>query len=434
MKIEIKKTGINGEGIGYLNRKPVFVSGCFPGEIVEVTITSRGEKYSRGRADKIIKRSAHRVESPCAVSSLCGSCPFINLDYRTQLQYKEEILSETLRKYCGFKGRFEHMVASEQLYYRNKVNMPVLADKKGKLYNAMYRPNSNTPVQIDKCVMHDGKLEQVRIEVLKVLNRFKMKPYDNREKTGIRQLVVRGFDEFQVVLITGRNTITYKLSEAIMAIKGVVSLYQGVNTRKNPVSLMPDNITLIAGKPEIDLHICGYDVTLHPQAFFQLNGKQGASIYEKVRELICEEVFLAVEAYCGVGVMSLLIHDKCKEVIGIELDRRAVESARKNAEINGIENVSFKCGDAGSELIRLSRKKKPDLLIADPPRTGLSDEFIECILKSDIKQIIYVSCNPATLARNIRDLESRYYRETVIPYDMFPNTPHIETVVSLKRK
>ena len=132
--------------------------------------------------------------------------------------------------------------------------------------------------------------------------------------------------------------------------------------------------------------------------------------------------------------MSLLIHDKCKEVIGIELDRRAVESARKNAQINGIENVTFKCGDAGSELIRLSRKKKPDLLIADPPRTGLSDEFIECVLKSDIKQIIYVSCNPATLARNIRDLKSRYYRETVIPYDMFPNTPHIETVVSLKRK
>ena len=434
MRIEIKKTGINGEGIGYLNRKPVFVSGCFPGEIVDVTITSRQDKYSRGRVDKIIKRSPHRVESPCTVSSLCGSCPFIKLDYETQLRYKEEILSETMQKYCGFNGEAQHIVASEQFHYRNKVNMPVLADGKGRLYNAMYRPNSNSPVQIDQCVLHGEKLEQIRIEVLKVLNRFKQKAYSNKEKTGIRQLVIRGFSEFQVVLITGRNTITYQLAEALLAVDGVVSLYQGVNTRKNPVSMMPDKINFIAGKQDIDLHICGYDVRLHPQAFFQLNRSQGARIYEKVRELVAENVMLAVEAYCGVGVMSLMIHDKCDEVIGIELDRRAVDSAKKNAEINGITNVSFKCGDAGSELVRISRKKKPDLLIADPPRTGLSDEFIECVLKSDIKQIIYVSCNPATLARNIRDLESKYYRETVIPYDMFPNTPHIETVVSLKRK
>ena len=434
MRMEIKKTGINGEGIGYLNRKPVFVTGCFAGETAEVKITDDRGKYLRGRAEKIIVRSPHRTGSICPYYQDCGSCPFIDLKYRAQLKYKEEILQETLQKYCDVKIKCEHIVPSEQYGYRNKINLPVAADKKGKLHNAMYRAGSNIPVQIDECPLHEEELERVRKAVLKALNRASMTAYQHSSKSGIRQLIIRGFEEFQVVLITGTDVISEKLINDIMSIDKVVSLWQGINIQKNPVNMMPDKITLLSGKPEINTEICGYQVSLHPQAFFQLNRNQAVNIYEKVNELINEKVSLAVEAYCGIGVMSMMIHDKAEEVIGVEIDARAVESARNNVRANGIDNVSFRCNDAGSELIKLSRKRKIDLLIADPPRTGMSENFIQCLLKSPVRKIIYVSCNPATLARNIKELSGKYEVERIIPYDMFPNTPHIEAITVLRLK
>ncbi len=434
MRMEIKKTGINGEGIGYLNRKPVFVTGCFAGETADVRIVEDRGKYLRGKAEKIIVRSPYRTASICPYYRDCGSCPFIDLKYEAQLRYKEEILHETLQKYSGLKIKCDRIVPSPQYHYRNKINLPVAADKKGKLHNAMYRAGSNIPVLIDKCPLHDEELERVRKAVLKALNRTSMISYSHQDKSGIRQLVIRGFEQFQVVLITGNDVINEKLTNDIMSIDKVVSLWQGINVRKNPVNMMPDKIKLISGRQDIDLSICGYDVSLHPQAFFQLNRLQAEAIYEKVSELISEKVSLAVEAYCGIGVMSMMIHDRAEEVIGVEIDARAVESARQNAKANGIENVSFRCNDAGSELIRLSRKRKIDLLIADPPRTGMSENFIQCLLKSPVRKIIYVSCNPATLARNIKELSRKYEVERVMPYDMFPNTPHIETITVLRLK
>ena len=434
MRMEIKKTGINGEGIGYLNRKPVFVTGCFAGETAEVKIIEDRGKYLRGKTERIIVRSPYRTQSICPYSKECGSCPFIDLKYEAQLKYKEEILQETLNKYCDLEIKFEHINPSRQFGYRNKLNMPVTADKNGRLHTAMYHAGSNHAVVIDDCPLHDKELERVRKAVLKALNRAKMTVYQHSVKKGIRQLIIRGFRQFQVILITGSETINVQVIAEIMAIPGVVSLWQGINIQKNPVNMMPDKIKLISGKEEIELQICGYDVSLHPQAFFQLNREQAARIYDKVNELVKGKVSLAVEAYCGIGVMSMMIHDKAQEVIGVEIDRRAVNSARRNAEANGITNVTFCCNDAGSELIRLSRKKKVDLLIADPPRTGLSDNFIQCLLKSPVRKIIYVSCNPATLARNIKELSGKYEVERVIPYDMFPNTPHIETVTVLNLK
>ena len=160
-----------------------------------------------------------------------------------------------------------------------------------------------------------------------------------------------------------------------------------------------------------------------------------------IENLISSELFhvtqwfnnVAVEAFCGIGIMSMMLHDICNEVIGIEIDRNAVMSARENMKSNRIRNVSFICNDATCEMISLVKRKKVDLLVVDPPRTGLDDDFIKCIIKSGIRKIIYVSCNPATLARNIRDLSGRYSVKDIIPYDMFPNTPHCESITVLER-
>ena len=434
MKIEIKKTGINGEGIGYYNRKPVFVEGSFPGETADITITEDNRTYYRSRLNRIVKALDSRTESPCNHHTKCGSCPFITLDYRTQLKYKKDILLESLDKYSDLELKVPEFVPSRQFHYRNKLSMPVKQDRSEYLYNAMYKANSNIPVKIKKCYLHEEKLENIRQKVLMVLNTYRLKEYDGHTRQGIRGLVIRGFDEFQVTIITGQEMISEDIIRAIMNIKGVVSLYQGINIQKNMVFLMPDDISLLAGKESIELKVLDYKIKLHPKAFFQLNKDQAEAIYKKVRSLADEHVGVAVEAYCGIGIMSMMLNDICDEIIGIEIDRNAVESARDNVRENRIRNVSFICNDASKEIVRIVKKKKVDLLVVDPPRTGLDDDFIKCINKSGIQKIIYVSCNPATLARNIKDLSTRYRVIHIIPYDMFPNTPHVEAICVLQRK
>ncbi|MBQ3383693.1 MAG: 23S rRNA (uracil(1939)-C(5))-methyltransferase RlmD [Erysipelotrichaceae bacterium] len=434
MKLEIKKTGINGEGIGYYNRKPVFIDGCFPGEVADVTIAEDHRTYYRGSLNRIISAIKDREESPCNHYSKCGSCPFITLEYGKQLEYKKEIMQETLNKYSGLDLSVGDFVPSRQFNYRNKLSMAVKQDRSGYLYNVMYKANSNIPVKIKKCYLHTEELENVRKKVLMVLNTYRLKEYDNRTHKGIRGLVIRGFEEFQVTVITGEDVLTDDIIRGIMNIKSVVSLYQGKNIQKNAVSLMPDEIQLLSGKDSIDVKISDYKVSLHPKAFFQLNKEQAEAIYSKVRNLVREHVNVAVEAFCGIGIMSMMLHDICDEVIGIEIDRNAVASARENVKANRIRNVSFVCNDATREIISLVKKKKIDLLVVDPPRTGLDDDFIKCINKSGIRKIIYVSCNPATLARNIRDLSARYRVTEIIPYDMFPNTPHCESITVLERR
>ena len=432
MKIQIEKMGINGEGIGYYRNKPAFIAGCFPGETVEWKIREDCRSYCIGSLIRVEKRSKQRRKAFCSHNRLCGSCPLMTLQYEAQLENKRELLKEAFFKYAHQEIEPEMTVASDrQMAYRNKCALPVV-EADSRLVNALYQSSSNKPVIIDRCPLHEETLEEIRLEVLSALNKQHLKAYDNRQKRGIRHLMVRGFDDqYQAVIVTGEEKLPQRLIDDIVADSRIVSLYQIVNTVRNPVSLLSGKSFLLAGKKNIDLNIEGKKFALAPQSFFQLNTQQAINIYRKVRDLLGEKCGTVVEAFCGIGVMSLMLAERCQKIIGIDIEKSAVENARENARINGIGSAEFICADANEEIGRIARRQPIDVMVVDPPRSGLGDDFIETILKSRPKKIIYVSCNPATLAKNVAELERHYEVTFIQPYDMFPQTPHVETVVLL---
>ena len=434
MKIEIVKAGINGEGIGFHSRKPVFIDGCFPGETVECELQDEGRHW-RGRLIKILKKSPQRIKSPCIHSRSCDACPLMALDYKEQLRIKKQLLEGALYKYCAYDEPIDEIIGSQNIYqYRNKCNLPVF-EKDGKLVNALYRQDSNHPSIIRNCLIHEEKTEEIRLAILEVLNRHHLKAYDRHEKTGIRQLIVRAFENSgQAVLVTGKDTIGREVIDDLKKIGGLRSLFQGINTKRNPVSLMPEKLRPLFGPEKIEMKVGSYRLKLSPQAFFQLNRFQAERIYGDVGELIKDRKKLIVEAYCGIGAISLYLHDKAERIIGIEVIEKAVADAEENARLNHIENVRFVCGDASEQVRRILKKEKADLLVVDPPRTGLDEELIATILKAKIKEVIYISCNPATLGKNLQMLKQKYEITSIRGYDMFPNTSHVECACLLTRK
>ncbi len=432
MKLEIRKAGINGEGIGFWKRKPVFIEGCFPGEVVECDIIDEG-RHCRGTLKKIIHRSPERIKSICRHDRKCGGCTLMGLNYEAQLNIKKQLLKDALYKYASYEDEIDDIVGSGKIYgYRNKCNLPVV-EHDGRLANALYKQGSNHPALIEDCPVHEEKIEEIRKEILDVLNKHHRHAYVHKEKKGIRQLVIRGFEnEYQAVIITGNDDLS-ELTEDLKRIEGLCSVFQGINVHKNPVQMMPEKLKLLYGKEKIETDAGGYRLRLSPQAFFQLNKEQAERIYRDVSGLIKDRKKLIVEAYCGIGAISLHLHDKAEKLIGIEVIDRAVRDARENAKLNGFDHLEFVCDDASKALRRIVKKEKIDVLVVDPPRSGLDSEILETLLKSKIDQIVYVSCNPSTLGKDLCVLQEKYHIDHVQGYDMFPNTPHVETVVSLSK-
>ena len=413
MKLEIVKAGINGEGIAFFKRKPVFIEGCFPDEVVDADLIDEGRHY-KGRLKAVLKKSPDRIRSVCSYADKCGACALMGLKY---------------------DGQLAGIVKSDDVYgYRNKCNLPIISYN-GKLVNALYKQGSNHPCLITTCFIHEESVEEIRRKILDVLNRYKLQAYDRREKKGMRQLIVRAFDKgAQAVLVTGNDTLKENVIADLKKIKGLKSLFQGINTVRDPIRMMPEKLRPLFGKEKIEVKSLNYELELSPQAFFQLNHKQAEQIYKDAAALIEEKQKLIIEGYCGIGTISLAMHDKAEKIIGIEIIEKAIKDAKDNAKKNKVENVEFRCGDAAKEIRKIVEKEKADVIVVDPPRTGLDDELLKTLLKSKAKQIIYISCNPSTLGKDLYILKKEYEIHLVRGYDMFPNTPLVETLVELVRR
>ena len=352
-----------------------------------------------------------------------------------QLAIKMQLLENALYKYAEYEGKIEGIVKSDDVYgYRNKCNLPIISYN-GKLVNALYKQGSNHPCLITTCFIHEESVEEIRRKILDVLNRYKLQAYDRREKKGMRQLIVRAFDKgAQAVLVTGNDTLKENVIADLKKIKGLKSLFQGINTVRDPIRMMPEKLRPLFGKEKIEVKSLNYELELSPQAFFQLNHKQAEQIYKDAAALIEEKQKLIIEGYCGIGTISLAMHDKAEKIIGIEIIEKAIKDAKDNAKKNKVENVEYRCGDAAKEIRKIVEKEKADVIVVDPPRTGLDDELLKTLLKSKAKQIIYISCNPSTLGKDLYILKKEYEIHLVRGYDMFPNTPLVETLVELVRR
>ena len=436
MKVTIKKTGINGEGIGYIDRMPVFVPQALIGEEVEIRIVDKQKRYATAELLRVVKSSKNRIRPKCFIQNTCGACPLMIARYPAQLEYKQDLLKQSLIKYAQIDPRkVARVKASEDVFgYRNQFKLPC-AMEEGRLVSGLFMPNSNYFIDVKKCWIHEDGLERVRMDIMHVLNTHDCVSYNPHDKKGIRNLVVRGFDNrYQCTIVTGNDELDERLVSDLMRIKGLTSLWQSIHTIKKTPEVFGNKMMHLAGETSLAMELDGLKLRISPRSFFQLNSKQAVQLYRTIASMVKENNELIVEAYSGIGAISLYLKDKAKEIIGIESIKDAVVNANQNAALNGCEHVSFLCDDAANKLTYLSKKRSIDVLVVDPPRSGLDDAMLECILRSKIKNIIYVSCNPATLGKNLAVLCSRYNVDRIQPIDIFPHTPHVETVVLLSQQ
>ncbi len=432
--VEIIKMGINGEGIAYRNHKPIFVTGALPQEKVQIEITEENERYAKAVTKKVVQASKHRVAPACAYADVCGACSLMILSHEEQCFQKKKLLEEALYKYASVRRELIRDVHSnhETLGYRTQCKMPVQTSH-DVLTTGLYTAGTNHFHPMDRCIVQDEQLEQTRMAILDVFNKHHYPSFDVRTNVGLRYLVLRTIgDKTQCTLITGRDQIPMDLVKELMNIPGMVSIHQSINTERKGTDIFGSRITKLAGENQIDVVIDNISLQLSPRSFFQLNVEEAKELYRLAVSKVdpCDTL---VEAYCGVGAMSLLAANKAKHVIGIEAMQEAVINAMENAHKNQIDNVDFVCMDAAKGLKEVLEEENVNTLLADPSRLGMDDAMIETILSSNIEKIVYVSCNPATLGKNIKALSSQYHVVTVIPFDMFPNTPHVESITVLVR-
>ena len=434
MQVKIEKAGINGEGIGYIDRKPVFIDGVLPYEIAEISLIETNEKYHKGQLLRIVKASSFRIEAPCPVQKDCGGCALMIASVPHQEKLKLDNLKQSLTKYMGnIDVRVIKPLVSNPLPlgYRNMLKLPIRSEK-GSLVSGLYSANTNHFVKADHCLIHSDGLESVKKAVLTCLDEAKEEAFSFESMNGIRYLILRGFEyQFQLTLVVGNNMISEEVIEALMKVPGIVSVYLSVNTDRHSHDPFGPLVIHKAGLKTIPVFLNGLRYELSPTTFFQLNLVQASALFTKIVNLVkIDDVVL--DAYCGVGAMSLLIAKKAKKVIGLEINKESVKAAIENATLNGIDNVDFSSGDVQKVLPLVLKSEQITVLVMDPPRSGLSALMIETLLNSNIPHLIYVSCNPSTLAKNMAELKKKYEIVSLTPFDMFTQSPLLEVIADLR--
>jgi 23S rRNA (uracil1939-C5)-methyltransferase len=442
--VTIKRLGINGEGLGYYRRKAVFIDGALSGEVVKAKVIDVQPKFIKAELTDIERRSQHRIEPPCPVFGVCGGCQIQHLSYEGQLNAKADIVREAFSRYAGMDDiKMKPVLGMEHPWdYRNKAQLQ-LTRRQGEVIAGLYEAESHDIVDISGCPIQHPKVNEAVEKVKSVLEELQIPLYkDNGSRDGVRTIVVRhGFQSghLQVTLVTAGNKLPRK-DDFVRLLRLTLPEVTGISMNVNPKRtslIFGDKTITLWGAEAMQESLGDLVFALSPRAFFQLNPQQTVKLYESVKAaaaLTGRET--VVDAYCGTGTIGLWLAPYAKEVRGIEVIPEAVEDAKRNAERNKRANASFYVGEAEELLPRWVKSGfSPDIIVADPPRSGLDRKFLDTILRTKPKRFVYVSCNPSTLAKDCKVLlDGGYAIEWVQPVDMFPQTSHVECTVLLKWK
>ena len=449
--LQIEDLGASGEGIGKYDGYPLFVKDALPGDVIEAIVTKTGKSYGFAHLKTIIRPSKDRVEPRCPLARTCGGCQIQALSYEKQLAYKEEKVRRNLRRIGGvpeevLQAAKEPIIGMEDPWnYRNKEQFPVGTDKEGLPCAGFYAGRSHRLIPLSDCAIGLPENKEIRRLVINYMIRNNVRPYDEKTGQGImRHIVTRHglhTGEWMVTLVvnTKDEADLPKLSMLLVElikIPGMTSICLSSNTKLTNV-IMGDECRVLWGKDHIEDSIGGLTFTVSPLSFYQVNPVQTEKLYQTALDFAAltgtEQVW---DLYCGIGTMSLFLAQKAGFVKGIEVVNRAVLDARKNALLNGISNVQFFEGRA-EDLLPMYVKntgEKADVVVMDPPRKGCDERLLRAVLQVSPSRIVYVSCDSATLARDIKFLRAGGYELTKYrPCDMFPHTSHVETVTILSR-
>ncbi|MDZ4941121.1 23S rRNA (uracil(1939)-C(5))-methyltransferase RlmD [Clostridium perfringens] len=444
---DIISQGYEGEGIAKIDNKyPIFIEGALKGEKVKVRIVKVNKNFAYGKLMEVLEASEERVNPPCAIYKRCGGCKLQHASYKAQLDFKWDRVKDCVSKI----GKLDPTIVKYPLgmenpwRYRNKVQLPIGLIN-GEVKIGFFAPRSHDIIDMESCLIQDEIGDKVVKLTREWIEKFNIRPYnvdgEYDEKGIVRHIMIRrGFttNEVMIVLVTNGEKLPHKEEFVDLMVKnipGIKSIIQNINSKKTNVILGLESKTLW-GEDTISDYIGDFRFNISPLSFFQVNPTQTEVLYGKALEYANltgnEEVF---DAYCGTGTITLFLSQKAKKVYGVEIIPQAIDNAWINAKENKVENVEFFVGESEVVIPDLINKGvKADVVVVDPPRKGCDKKLLDAITNIDAKKIVYVSCDPSTLGRDLKVLEENGYKTLEVqPVDMFPNTAHVECVVLMSR-
>ena len=437
--VDIIDNGFQGEGIAKINNFTIFIPNAIKGEKVKIIVVKVLSSHAFGKVVEIINKSDKRKESDCTTYKRCGGCNLRHIEYEHTLKMKQNAVQSLVNKTLKTKIQVDNTIGMENPYnYRNKAQYPLGKDKDGKPVIGVFANRTHEIIPIKKCMIQNEKTQEIAKFIFDYIVKNNISIYDEKLKKGlVRHIVTKiGVKTNQIMCILVINGDEIPQEKDL--VKKIVEKYPNVKTIV--MNINKENTNVILGKKNITLFGDGYinDILgeytfkISPLSFFQVNPCQTEKLYDlAVKKAQITKEDIVFDLYCGIGTISLFVAKYAKRVYGIEIVEEAIEAAKENAKINSIDNVKFMAGDVEKLLTNLIKKVETDIIIVDPPRKGLDNTSIENILNTKAKKIVYISCNPATLMRDLAKLEGKYTIKSITPVDMFPFTSHVECVTVL---
>lgn len=419
----IISNGMNGEGIARCDGKVFFIDSAVEGDIVTVELVKENKNFTMANVKSILEKSEHRCDPKCEYYGACGGCNLMHINYDKQLAIKTQNVQNLIDK-SKLNVKVENCIKSEQFNYRNKLTLYLT--KNNKL--GFYERNSKKLIEINSCCLVDNKFNNL-------INKLNIFFSNNKEFNSfiLKGIAIRQIDDKIIInLILNKKIITTKIENYLKLNKINYALYYCVNSKNN----LPNYpIYFIGGINDVFMEEFGVKYPVYPMSFLQINNEIKQQVYERILSLV-DENKIVLDAYSGAGLLSAIIAKKSKRVYAVEIDKSASEACEKLAKLNKINNLVGICGDCASEVPKLVKQENIDVVVFDPARKGVDGNTLNAVLKAKPMKIVYLSCNPATLCRDLRILlEGGEYKISFVqPYDMFPNTSEVETLVELKRK
>ena len=433
---------LSSEGKGVVKNRNdiIFVDGLFPNEEADIEILYQRAGVYFGKVKKLYKLSKERIQPRCKICTSCGGCQYQQLDYKAQLKYKTKRVKEALTRIAHLKCDVLPCIGADHPYnYRNKIQVPFVKDKKGVVKFGFYKENTHIIMPVKECAIEDQRAASILWDIKLLLEDMNIPTYNEDNGKGIlRYVLVRTsyhYDELMVVLVTTQLNFPGQrnfINELVNRHPEITTIVENVNSRHTNV-ILGNQEKVLYGTGHIKDDILGLTFEISASSFFQINPEQVEKLYTYALNLIdFSKKEIVLDAYSGVGTIGLIAARNAKKVISVEINKSAHKNAIENAKRNNIGNIEFICDDAGKFISGYDGNI--DVLIMDPPRSGSDETFLSTVVNKRIKKIIYISCNPETLARDIAYL-SDYYKVTYVqPVDMFPMTAHVETIVELSLK